>query len=54
MASILPVSDLRNYNEVKKNVRQESLYFSQKTAEDVLSYLILRIMSVNGRKGSLC
>ena len=46
MANILPVSDLRNYNEVLKNCRTGEPVFLTKMAEGVLQCLIQKIMSV--------
>ena len=40
MANILPVSDLRNYNEVLKNCRKVNLYILLRMAEDGLLCLI--------------
>ena len=36
MANILPVSDLRNYNEVLKNCRKVSLYILLRMAEEAV------------------
>lgn len=50
MASILPVSDLRNYNEVLKNCRAGEPVFLTKMAGGVLWYLTLKTMNMNVRK----
>ena len=52
MASILPVSDLRNYNEVLRTAIKASLYILPRMVEDVLWLWILKIMNVIVRKRS--
>ena len=45
MASILPVSDLRNYNEVLKNCHKGEPVYLTRMAEDVSLSWILKIMT---------
>ena len=52
MASILPVSDLRNYNEVLKNCHKGEPVYLLRMVEDVLWLWILKIMNVIVRKRS--
>ena len=46
MANILPVSDLRNYNEVLKNCHKGEPVYRLRMAEDVSLSWILKTMSV--------
>lgn len=50
MPNILPVSDLRNYNEVLKNCQVGEPVFLTKMAEAGLWLWIWKIMNVKRRK----
>ena len=52
MPNILPVSDLRNYNEVLKNCQIGEPVFLTKTVEVSLWLWILRTTSVKKQKRS--
>lgn len=52
MPNILPVSDLRNYNEVLKNCRAGEPIFLLKTEEEDSLCLILKIMKKIEQKGN--
>ena len=52
MANNLPVSDLRNYNEVLKNCHKGEPVYLTKNGEDVSLSWILKIMSVTVQRKS--